>query len=148
MIFYGSFGPHNYVSMKKRGTCGTAPRICGAHFKGSIILRGALWRLQNSGGQKLTANLPRGVLEPSKCAPQNYGVIFVNHCRFRDLYNQYEFFKKKNISRDGTFKPWTKTRSPPQKLEKGLRSVSYFLVTLNPSSPDPFGNRVKVRCPI
>ena len=135
----GYFGPHNYVSMRKRGTSCIAPKICGAHFKGSIILRGALRRLQDSAGQILTANLPCGVLEPSKCAPRNYGafevrpaefwsnatfaplyygdinyggqnihinhlklrfslffkVIFVNHCHFRYLYNQYNILLRK-----------------------------------------------------
>ena len=37
--------------------------------------RGALRRLQNYVGQRLTANLPCGVLEPSKCAPRNYGAF-------------------------------------------------------------------------
>ena len=43
--FGGYFGPHNYVSMRKRGTHCITPKLCGAHFKGSIILRGALQRL-------------------------------------------------------------------------------------------------------
>ena len=97
----------------------------------SKTLWGALWRLENSAGQRMTAKLPREVLEPLKCAPQNYGapaefwsnatcallfdgdivtggkiptkiifldfpyvvrVIIVNHCHFRDLYNQYDYF--------------------------------------------------------
>ena len=52
----------------------TGGRI-GVHFEGSIIPRGALWRLQNSAGQRLTANLPRLVLEPWKCAPQSFGAM-------------------------------------------------------------------------
>ena len=77
MIFYGYFGPHNYVSMKKRGTHSIAPKLRGAHFEGSIIPRGALRRLQSSVGQKLTENLPNRVLEPSKCALQKYGAFKV-----------------------------------------------------------------------
>ena len=82
MIFCGYFGPHNYVSMRKRGTRCIAPKLRGAHFEGSIIPRGALRRLQNSAGQRLTANLPRGVLEPLKCAPPNYGAFKVRPAEF------------------------------------------------------------------
>ena len=70
-------GPLNFVSMRKRGTRCIAPNLRRAHFEGTIILRGALRRLQNSAGQRLTANLSCGVLEPSKCAPRNYGAFKV-----------------------------------------------------------------------
>ena len=80
MILYGYFGPHNYVSMKKRGTCCIAPKLRGAHFEGSIIPWGAFQRLQVSAGQKFTANLPLGVLEPSKCAPRSFGAMQQAHC--------------------------------------------------------------------
>ena len=33
----------------------------------------------------------------------SFKVIFVNHCYFRDLQNQYEIFKRNLISRDSTF---------------------------------------------
>ena len=82
MTFYGYFGPHNHFSMKKRGTRFIAPKLRGAHFEGSIIPRAALRRLQNSAGQKMTANLLRGVLEPSKCAPRNYGAFEVRPVEF------------------------------------------------------------------
>ena len=82
MIFCGYFGPHNYVSMRKRGTCCIAPKLYGAHFEGSIIPRGTLQRLKNSAGQRLTASLPRGVLEPSKCTPRNYGAFEVCPAEF------------------------------------------------------------------
>ena len=143
MIFHGPFGIRNYVSMKKRGTRCIAPKLCGAHFEGSLIPRIALWRLQNSTWQKCIVNLSHRVLKPSKCALRNYGVfkvrpagfwsnatcallshgdivtgakiprkiilnldfsyfvsvIFVNHCHFRDLYNQYANFLRKKYFR-------------------------------------------------
>ena len=63
--------------MRKRGTHCIAPKLRRVHFEGSITLRGALQRLQNSAGQILTANLPRKVFEPAKCAPRNYGAFQV-----------------------------------------------------------------------
>ena len=43
--FCGYFGPRNYVSMRKSGTCCIAQKLCRAHFEGSIIPRGALQSL-------------------------------------------------------------------------------------------------------
>ena len=124
--------------------------------------------LQNSMEPKLTANLPRGVLEPLKCSPRNYGafkvrpaefwsnamcallshgdivtgakiptkiinnldlpyfvkVIFVNHCHFRDLYNQYDNCLRKNISQDGTFKLSRSTSS----IVREASWVRYFFL--------------------
>ena len=74
--------PHNYVSMKKRGTHCITPKLRVARLEGTIILQGALWRVQNSAGQKFTANLPRGVLEPSKCALRKYGAFEVRPVEF------------------------------------------------------------------
>ena len=82
MYFCGYFGPHNYVSIRKRGTPCIAPKLRGAHFEVSIIQRGALPRLQNSAGQRLTANLPRGILETLRCAPPNYGAFEVRPAEF------------------------------------------------------------------
>ena len=78
----GYFGPHNYVSMRKRGTHCIAPKLRGAHFKGLIIPRGALQKLKILQGQRLTTNLPRIVLEPWKCAPRNYGAFEVRPAEF------------------------------------------------------------------
>ena len=33
--YCGYLGPHNYVSMRKRGTRCIAPKLRGAHFEGS-----------------------------------------------------------------------------------------------------------------
>ena len=41
MICCGYFGPHNYVSVRKRGTRCIAPRLRGAHFKGFKTLQRA-----------------------------------------------------------------------------------------------------------
>ena len=69
----------------KQGTHCIGLKHSKAHFEGSIIPQGATGMLQNSAGQRLTANLPRGVLEPSnapcgimepsKCAPRSFGTM-------------------------------------------------------------------------
>ena len=82
MFFCGYLGPHYYVSMRKRGTPCIAPKLRGAHFEGSIIQRGALQRFPNSAGQRLTANLPRGVLDLSSCAPRSFGPLKVCPAEF------------------------------------------------------------------
>ena len=82
----------NYVFMRKRGTHCIAPKLRWAHFKGSIIPRGALWRVHNSAGRTLKApnsagqiysqSLPHRILEPLKCALQNYGAFKVSPVEF------------------------------------------------------------------
>ena len=47
-----------------------------------MYLRGALLRLQNYAGQKLIANLPRGISELLKGALRNYGAFEVRPRRF------------------------------------------------------------------
>ena len=71
--FGGCLVPCNYVSMKKQGTRSIAPKLCGTHFEGSKAPRGADWGVQNCAGQRLKANLHRGVLDPTICAPQSFG---------------------------------------------------------------------------
>ena len=72
MIYCEYFGARNNVSIRKQGTHCIAPKLRRAHFKGSIMPRCALQRLQNSAGQICSQFLPQGILEPSKCAPRNY----------------------------------------------------------------------------
>ena len=110
MIFFyycEYLGHRNSVSMRKRCTQCIAPKLHEAHFEArGPKLRGA----QLEGSKNL----------PSIFAPQSFGplnqkldflnflkVSFVNHCYFRDLYNQYDHYEKRIISRDGTFKDHT-----------------------------------------
>ena len=60
--FCGYFGPRNYVSM----THCIAPKLCGAHFKGSIIPRAHF-----EGSKTLWANLQ------SIFAPRDFGALEV-----------------------------------------------------------------------
>ena len=69
------------VSPGKSGAKNALLKTPRAHFEGSIIPGSALWRLQNSAGQKLAANLPRGVFEPLKYAPR-YGPFKVRPWSF------------------------------------------------------------------
>ena len=63
--------------MKNWGTCCIAPKIRGRTSK-ALYFCG---RTSKAGG-KMTANLPRGVLEPSKSTPRNYGAFEVCPAEF------------------------------------------------------------------
>ena len=62
-----------------------SPKFRGHRLHCSKTLRGTGWRVQRSAGQRLrgpklcganiAANLPRGVLDPSTCAPQSFGPL-------------------------------------------------------------------------
>ena len=71
---WNSIGQHNSIILR-------------VHFEGSIIPRCALWMLQNSAGQICTQYLPRRILEPSKCAPRNYGAFKVRPAKLWSLQN-------------------------------------------------------------
>ena len=71
-LFVWVFWSCNYVSLRKQGTLCIAPKLRGAHFKISILLPGALQ----------SQPLPRRILEPSKCTPQNFGALKVRPAEF------------------------------------------------------------------
>ena len=82
MILLWLFWPPLLYLHEKAGHTLHCPKTPRVHFDGSLIPRGALWRLQNSKGEKLIANLPHRVLEPLKCAPRNYGAFEVRPAEF------------------------------------------------------------------
>ena len=95
---------------------------------------GQRWKAKLSCQFWIPQYAPRRILDPSNGAPQSFGemqhvprflwrhsyrvlnirqnkqknwicpIFFVNHCYFRDLSNQYDFFLIKNISWNCTFK--------------------------------------------
>ena len=68
--------------MSLRGKVCIAPKLRGARNEGSKTPRGTEQRLQNSAGQRLEANLPRGVMEPSFCAPRSFGPLVLRPAEF------------------------------------------------------------------
>ena len=85
--FCGNLGPHNYVSMRHLVTSCIAPKLRRAHFEGSK-LHGAQIEGSKTPQGKFAINLwptkfwtpqsaPRGVLDPSICAPQSFGPLKV-----------------------------------------------------------------------
>ena len=79
------------------------PKLHGAQLEGSKTLRG-----------KFSFNLcPAEFLTPQskKNVLNFFKVSLVNHCHFRDLYNQYDHYEGKTNSRDGTLKDHTGSRT-------------------------------------
>ena len=76
---WGYLGPHNYVSMRKRGTRCIAPKLQWANFEGSKTQRGQFafnlclaefWIPQSAPrGAWTPQSLPRGVLEQCNVCP-------------------------------------------------------------------------------
>ena len=52
-----------------------APKLRKVKIEGSKTLRGKEWRLHNSVGQWLKANLPRGLMEPLFFALRSFGTL-------------------------------------------------------------------------
>ena len=100
MIFCGYFGPNYYVSMTKRGTHCNALKLRGAHFEGSTIPRGALWRLYNSAGHTLKALQFRGAhFKGSKFLPGK------DWCKFTP-----QSFRASDVPRTELWSLWSASR--------------------------------------
>ena len=83
--YCGYLGPNNYVSMRKQGTCCIAPKLYGhtlrgpklreAQLEGSKTLRGKFAFTLCPAEFWTPQSVPRGVLDPSKCAPRSFGAM-------------------------------------------------------------------------